>query len=54
MLLTVQFEQTANPEDDDSAPGGGVEEIKEDSDVRGVQDMIDQLTGPREDRTRSY
>ena len=44
MLLTVQFEQTAIPEDDDSAPGGGVEETKEDPDVRRVQNMIDELT----------
>ena len=44
VLPTVRFERTAIPEDDDSAPGGGVKETKEDPDVRGVQNMIDQLT----------
>ena len=44
VLPTVRFERTAIPEDDDSAPGGGVEETKEDPDVRRVQNMIDQLT----------
>ena len=43
VLPTVRFERTAIPEDDDSAPGG-VEETKEDPDVRGVLNMIDQLT----------